>query len=123
MSEQNPAPDNRREHTRVVLKTSVHLASESNFYTGFSDNISEGGIFIATYNHAPLGTKLSLEFSLPDDGPAIRVEGEVRWLREFNPDSDAPPGMGFRFLELDDESRSRVERFCRARDTLFYDDE
>jgi uncharacterized protein (TIGR02266 family) len=115
--------ENRREHTRVVLKTSVHMASESNFYTGFTDNISEGGIFIATYNHAPLGTKLTLEFSLPDEGPPIRVEGEVRWLREFNPSSEVSPGMGFRFCDIDDESKNRVENFCRGRDTLFYDED
>ena len=122
---QHPAEDKwaeRRSSTRVLLKTSVTLVSESNFYTGFSNNISEGGIFVATYEPMALGTQLELEFCLGADDNPIKAVGVVRWVREYNPHSDAPPGIGLQFAELSAADRQRVEAFVRQRETLFYDD-
>ena len=113
---------NKRNHARAVLKTSVHLGSDSNFYTGFSNNISEGGIFIATHHNAPLGTQVHLEFSLPDNETPISALGEVRWCSQYNPNSDGAPGLGLSFLNLSDSDRRRIEAFVNHRDTLFYDD-
>ncbi|MBW2734365.1 MAG: TIGR02266 family protein [Deltaproteobacteria bacterium] len=113
----------RRSSARVVFKTSISFNSDSNFYTGFTDNISEGGIFVATYNELSMGEKIRLDFSLPDGGPPIQAEGEVRWLREFNPSSDTPPGIGFRFVALPAKDHQRIERFIKNRDTLFFDDD
>ncbi|PIE19580.1 MAG: hypothetical protein CSA65_01555 [Proteobacteria bacterium] len=113
----------RRATPRVVLKTAVTFSSESNFYTGFLDNISEGGLFIATYHPAQIGTKMKVEFSLPDDGEPVSVDAEVRWLRVPNPNDDTPPGVGLRFLDLSDPDRHRIESFTKRRDTIFYDDD
>jgi type IV pilus assembly protein PilZ len=113
----------RRSAPRVVLKTAVTFSSESNFYTGFLDNISEGGLFIATYHPAQLGTMMQVEFSLPDDGEPISVEAEVRWVRETQSDSAVPPGIGLRFVNLPVAERDRIESFAKRRDTIFYDDD
>lgn len=113
----------RRIHSRATLKTAVHFSSESNFYTGFMDNISEGGVFAATFNLQPLGATVDVEFSLPDNKPPVKVRAEVRWLRDYDPDSDLYPGMGLRFLDLADAERVRIESFVQQRDTIFYDDE
>lgn len=112
----------RRAHQRARLKTSVSFASESNFYTGFTRDISEGGLFVATHNVIPVGGLVDLEFSLPDDGPPIKVKAEVRWAAEYNELSDCPPGLGLSFTDLPEEGRGRIERFVEMRDTLFYDD-
>ena len=114
--------ESRRQHDRAVLKARVTMTSESNFYTGLLNNISEGGIFAATFNLLPLGTRVDLEFSLPDGEAPIAVQAEVRWIREYDPLSDAHPGMGLRFLTLPDEVKARIERFVARRETLFYDD-
>ncbi len=117
-----PQTDERRQHPRATLKTEVHLGSESNFYTGFMNDISEGGLFVATHQVMARGTKLMLEFSLPDDESPIRVTGEVRWTREYNPSSDGAPGLGFQFLDLSASDRARIESFVKLRETLFYDE-
>ena len=114
----------RRSSPRVVLKTAVTFSSESNFYTGFLDNISEGGLFIATYHPAELGTKMQVEFSLPDGGEPITVKAEVRWVRAQGADGEgSTPGLGLRFTDLDDKDRNRIETFTNRRDTIFYDDD
>ncbi len=42
-----------RSSTRIPLKTQVDLSSDSNLFTGFSTNLSEGGLFVATVNSCP----------------------------------------------------------------------
>ncbi len=113
----------RREFSRVSLKTSIHIHSESNFYTGFTRDISEGGLFIATHFPVPIGEIVEIEFSLPDSEDPIRVQGEVRWIAEYNPDSDGFPGLGLKFINLTDHVKDRIESFIKVRDTLFFDEE
>ena len=55
----------QRVHSRAELSLAVTLMGENNFYVGLSQNISEGGIFIATYRVLPLGTRVLLTFTLP----------------------------------------------------------
>lgn len=112
----------RRAHPRAALKTSVSLCSESNFYTGFMNDISEGGLFVATHQVLQRGSLIDLEFSLPDDQEPIHVQGEVCWVSEYNPTSDGHPGMGVRFTTIAEADRARIERFVTQRGTLFYDD-
>jgi uncharacterized protein (TIGR02266 family) len=110
----------RRESTRVKYVTQVHLGSDSNFYTGFSNNVSEGGLFVATHVMPNHGSIVELEFSLPDGGPPIQVEGEVRWTCDVT--ASERPGIAFRFRNLKDADRQRIEAFVALRETMFLDE-
>ncbi len=44
-----------RESARVELSVEIDVDTDSNFYTGFTENISTGGIFIATHTPAIVG--------------------------------------------------------------------
>jgi uncharacterized protein (TIGR02266 family) len=112
-----------RRHRRVTIAAEVHLESESNLYAGITNNLSEGGLFVATADLLAKGTVLDLEFSIPDGGPPIRTTGVVRWLREDLEHIEAPPGMGIQFVELADATRHRLERFVQQRDTLYHDED
>lgn len=118
-----PSAEATRQHRRASLSTEIHLESESNFYAGITNNVSEGGVFVASERLLAKGTVLDLEFSVPDGGPPVRTTGVVRWLREDLESIDGPPGMGVQFVELDDRARVRLERFVEHRDTLYYDDD
>ena len=78
----SPPDDERRQHTRVQLQTEIHLTSESNFYTGLSNDISEGGVFVATHQLESVGTELEMEFSLR--------RKEFRFEFDADPSVDAP---------------------------------
>ena len=112
-----------RRHRRVSLTAEVHLASESNLYAGISNNLSEGGLFVASQDLLARGTVLDLEFSIPDAGPPIRTTGVVRWIREDLESIEGQPGMGVQFVDLDETTKKRLERFVEKRDTLYYDDD
>jgi uncharacterized protein (TIGR02266 family) len=112
----------RREHQRFGVDLDVSLGSEHNFYSGFAENLSAGGVFVATHQLRPVGEKVEVCIHLPD-GSEVRAMSEVRWVRTFNIESDMPPGLGLRFTELDESSNAAVERFLKQREPLFYDDE
>jgi uncharacterized protein (TIGR02266 family) len=117
-----PEGADRRKDTRVDLDVGIGFQSETNFYTGFSADISEGGLFVATYDVLPLGTELTVSFVLPD-GPQVTVRGRVAWVREpMDFSSDLHPGMGVAFGEVPEEARTAIHRFIRLREPLFHID-
>src|SRR5579871_6583373 len=70
---QAPAPAKRpeagrRQSPRVRMQAAIDLSSDTNFFTGFSTNISEGGLFVATVTPVEIGTPVDLSFTLPGGG-------------------------------------------------------
>jgi uncharacterized protein (TIGR02266 family) len=108
------------------------MRGDNNFYTGLTEDISEGGIFIATCHGLPLGTPVILAFTLPGAWSPLEVRGTVQWLREpaalasgsaiFSSDDDrVKPGMGVRFDALDRRSTLAIRAFMARRDPEFFD--
>ena len=122
-AEEHPQWSERRTHRRITFIADISFTSDSNFYTGFTRDISEGGVFVATYNSFPVGTIMELQLQMPDGGEPIKVKGEVRWYAEHNEESDGHPGVGLRFIGLSEENRRRIDRFVSVRDSIFFDDE
>lgn len=112
-----PTADERRASPRVSMTADVSLYSETNFWSGFSEDLSEGGLFIATYQGAKLGTELELTFELPT-GHVVKTKGVVRWLRDGE-----RPGVGVQFQDLSDEDLKIIKTFVKHRAPLFYDDD
>ena len=107
---------------RVKMQASVDFTSDNNFFNGFSANISDGGLFVATVNLLPLGTEVDLAFSLPS-GERIEAHGVVRWVREVNDKlPDAFPGMGVSFSALHPQAQTAIDQFLVQRDPLFFAD-
>ena len=117
------AADARRQHLRHNVELEVTMESETNFYMGLTENLSEGGLFIATHVLKPLGTQIEVSFKLPDMPEPIKVTGTVRWLREYSPTSDTSPGMGVRFDQIDQQHVEHIRNFLAARDPLFHDED
>lgn len=113
----------RRIQARVPLEIEVDIQSDSNFFVGYLENISYGGIFVATHCPAKLGDVVPVRFKLPynDAELEIDVDAEVAWLREFNPGlPDVLPGMGLRFIMLTSEQIRAIESYIKNnRDPMF----
>lgn len=113
----------RRAYPRFSVDLDVSLGSDHNFYAGFAENLSVGGVFVATHLLKPVGERLELSIHLPDSEIVVRGVGEVRWLRMYSEQSNVPPGMGVRFVHLEPGSLEAIEHFLKQRDPLFFDDE
>jgi|SRR5688572_17742526 len=113
----------RREHVRHRVELDVTVTSDHNFYAGFVENISSGGIFIATHRVKNVGDHIEFSINLPDEGgDPITGVGEVRWLRVYSEQSNVEPGMGLKFIEIAPDAVKRIEAFLAQRDPLFYEE-
>jgi uncharacterized protein (TIGR02266 family) len=114
--------EEKRTAPRREVTAQVDFDSESNFYTGFTVDVSTGGLFVVTWSTLPIGTHVNLSFTLQGQKEIIVVEGEVRWVREHNPNSpDLWPGMGIRFVSVPEHAREAIDAFVEAREPLFWD--
>ncbi len=106
--------------SRVRMEAAIDSRSDSNFFTGFSPDISEGGVFVATVRTVPRGTPVELDLRLPGGRP-MKVSGVVDWTREANNKTpELMPGLGVRFTELPPEVAAAISAFVGAREPLFF---
>lgn len=110
----------RREYERRNLVVEIGVYSETNFYSGFSEDISEGGIFVSTYDLRPIGSRVNLEFVLPG-GYEVKCSGEVRWVKDPTDTMEVKPGMGVQFEELSDEDLEAIKEFVSNRSPIFHE--
>ena len=110
-----------RIHRRLSLELEVSLQSDSNFYIGLTENLSNGGIFVATHLVQPVGTAVALTLRLPNKKTPLTMGGRVRWVRDLSVTIDAPPGMGIEFETISDSDARAIRDFLVARTPLFFD--
>ncbi len=97
------------------------MNTEHNFYVGFTGNISEGGLFIATEAPLEIGSIVLIQFKLPNSQSEISVKGEVRWVRDQSAAGPgAPAGMGVQFSNLSPEAQREIAAFVNKREPEFY---
>ncbi len=116
--------ENDRQQKRVSLAVDVTMASDHNFYTGLANNISEGGIFVATYMPPPVGeiVEIFVELGLQQSRATFVIKGQVQWIRFADAASDGlPPGCGLKFVALPKAALAVIRDFVRQRETIFYD--
>ncbi|HJL19251.1 MAG TPA: PilZ domain-containing protein [Sandaracinaceae bacterium LLY-WYZ-13_1] len=107
-----------REH----LEANLGATTESNFYVGFSGEISQGGVFVSTYNILPKGSAVRCLITLPGN-LSTEIDGRVRFVRDpMDMASDSEPGMGVAFEGLTKEARELILRFIRKRPPMFFDE-
>jgi uncharacterized protein (TIGR02266 family) len=103
------------ERLRVDVELSVW--SESHFYAGLTDDVSQTGLFVATYRPLRPGESILLRVQL--FGESIEVEGVIRWRRAAS--EHAPPGVGVGLGDLPANARRLIDAFCAERPPIYYD--
>jgi uncharacterized protein (TIGR02266 family) len=108
----------RRQKPRVKSELELEFKDETHFYAGITQDISQGGVFIATYNVFPVGSRLELGFRLPG-GAEVRARGVVRWVRGEAEPEEERPGMGVAFTELSEAALTAIAAYCQKRAPLY----
>jgi len=111
---------NRRIAARIPLGVEVTVRSDHAFWVGLTENLSEGGLFVATGEPLELGDKFYIQLAVA--GRQIAAEVEVRWIRPSGRPG-LPAGVGVRFLSLDTASEAHLQNWIQENrdDTLFVD--
>jgi Tfp pilus assembly protein PilZ len=70
-------------------------------------DINLGGVFRESLDYYKAGTEIDLSFSLPGNPKPIKVRGKVIYVltEELTGDSDLVPGMGVKFLNLEENDK------------------
>ena len=98
------------------------MESDHNFYSGLVENMSVSGVFVATHVLLRIGDRMQFSLRLGDSEELIHGTGEVKWTRQYSDTSDAPPGLGVRFVDLSCDARDRIHEFIRAREPILFED-
>jgi uncharacterized protein (TIGR02266 family) len=104
-----PAEPSRLEREELFFGVQYRVGDR--LLTDFAQNISEGGLFIATETALPVSTVISLEFYLPGNQEPVVVSGRVVWTVNGGPEQ--PSGMGIEFQNLDDSALGRIRQLMR----------
>ncbi len=116
-SKDHGTPSERRRSQRVPVEVSLGVHSDSNFFSGLTQDISDGGLFVATHTPLKKGTHVTVNFALPGC-PEISAEGDVVWVSE---PITGHPGMGVKFTGLSSENEALIRRFMAKREPIYHD--
>jgi len=111
---------NNRETHRVSIELEVTTQGQHNFFHGMTEDISQGGLFVATTQLYPIGTLVEIVLRL--DGNALHITADVVWLRDVaRSDGDTPRGMGLRFSSVPEEDLQKIRHFLHKKEPLFFE--
>jgi type IV pilus assembly protein PilZ len=116
--------EDKRVSPRYQVKVEVGLQTESNFYTGLTQDLSGGGVFVATHQIREVGDRIKVFLNLPGQKETFEILTEVRWVRStYFSQSVEDPGMGLRFLQMSPQAKQAVSDFLSKRESLFFDED
>ncbi len=96
----------RRKSERAPIEVRVDYSTVDDFFSEFTQNINEGGMFIETDSPAELESQVQLEFTLPGDSEPVKATGRV--VRVTPGGQGEARGMAVEFEELDPDTRARI---------------
>jgi uncharacterized protein (TIGR02266 family) len=96
----------KRAHPRVPLVAKVDVGGEGHSFLAVAQDISAGGMRIATANPLPVGASLEISFILPGSGRTFRVRAVVRHVVEGS-------AMGVQFLDLSPDDKAALREFTK----------
>ena len=111
-----PVSREARTEPRVSLAFRVkYKTPEGQQFESRAGGIGGGGLFIESQSPLAVGTKLSLEFSLPEQGNEwLAAKGVVAWVCPKADQYTFSPGMGVRFTDIAADIRNRVLELVKS---------
>ena len=101
---------NSRKFPRAPLACEVHYRTKGSFLVSYSLNLSKGGLFLETAELQPLGSVLTVRFSVPGTTTLIETEARVVWVRSEVSSEGLPTGMGLQFDRLEERLGAIIDK-------------
>src|SRR5439155_24521211 len=110
---------------RAALRTPFFSVVEfkasgsEDWFSGFSYDVTDGGIFLRTLTPVPTDTDLELKVSFMGKRPAPVSTGKVAWSNPYTPRAtfSYPIGMGIKFTKLDPAENEQMQKLVRRNAT------
>lgn len=103
-----------RKFDRATAVIKVNYSTHGDLKMDYAQNISRGGLFLATDSEFTLGQSIELHLNTNGLKDAIAVPGVVRWIGERG----TPPvkGIGVQFTLDDPKTKARIDRMVNVID-------
>ncbi|MCB0327411.1 MAG: PilZ domain-containing protein [Bdellovibrionales bacterium] len=98
--------EDRRKSPRIPITAKVSYVSENKTEIFFTEDLSEGGLFLKAEHPPFVGTVLELSISIPMSEKLIDVTGDVIWRLEGK-------GCGVRFFKLSAEKKKIIQEYIK----------
>jgi uncharacterized protein (TIGR02266 family) len=102
----------RRRSARMPIEMWVEDLTDGGVVYRRAGNLSRGGLYLDQTIPLPIGSKVKLRFTLPEDTVVVTVTGQIVSIN-----SRERLGMGIKFLDLDDAMQTRIESFIERSTT------
>ena len=109
-SQSSPASESVRQLPRAEMSIAVkYRTAEGKVVAGRTTGIGAGGLFIESPQPLSAGSLVFVEFALPDHPDEwLHATGRVAWVCERPDQYHFHPGMGIKFEEIVEETRTRI---------------
>lgn len=105
----------RTESNESLLVNVLYSTPDGHWFKSWASWVGDGGLFIESSDPFPVGTKLTMEFVLPDcPSEWLRANGTVAWVCPKADQYTFSPGMGVRFSDISTVARERVSQRHRS---------
>jgi Tfp pilus assembly protein PilZ len=103
----------RRRDVRYSMRFPVRVTAQKRVWSLVTEDVSEGGVFVATNDPPPLLQLVRVQLALPIGGHALTAHGMT--VHVVGPEDAALrlPGIGIQFYGLDHATRDAWEAFAR----------
>ena len=109
--------DERRTVPRHEVTVDVTFESKHNFYTGLTQDLGSGGLFVATKALRPVGECVRVRLTLPGTPEVLDAIAEIRWVRPKGT-VEGEAGIGLQFLQMSTKAKQAVKSFVAKRETM-----
>jgi uncharacterized protein (TIGR02266 family) len=88
----------------------VEQSHGAELYFQRTGNLSSGGLSLENTIPHPVGTTVTLKFTLPGEKDPIKARGKV-----VNASHEGALGMGIKFVDLDSKTQTRIAGYVQSR--------
>jgi uncharacterized protein (TIGR02266 family) len=108
-----------RRETRFATRVEILYGPEpQRQLTGFTLNLSTGGIYVETGQALAVDERITLVFSLPGQERAIHCQARVAWVNVAQQPSkpSLPPGFGVQFVDMSLDDLHAIREYLTSND-------
>ena len=101
-----PVAAERRRHARMPVEMWVEDVPDGGVVHRRAGNLSKGGLYLDQTIPLPIGSKVKLRFTLPEESAPLTVHGQIVSIN-----SRDRLGMGVKFTDVDVSVQQRIDNF------------
>ena len=104
-----------RKEDRILKTLSLNYKDRKSFIKAYTQDISNGGLFIKAKKPLKQGEQFMLNLQLTDLPEPMKIKCQVAWVKEEEGKAgEHPAGMGVKFIEMSDKDSQTLKKYIKS---------